>query len=121
MIEGQKGERNGNITLLTKFVRALLGRPMLQSITERWDDEDDFREYPDRKLPAFRIIMMTLKRTNNLNQTIDLARSSEEVKDISRKSPKTRTKKRRHREWTKDTRRLENKGSTRTQRKAREM
>ena len=37
MIEGRIGQRNGNITLLTKFVRALLGKPALQSIAKKSD------------------------------------------------------------------------------------
>ena len=70
-----EGERNGNLTLLTKFVRALLGKPALQSIAKKWDNKEDFNKYPARKLPAFRVIMMTIKRTHDLDQTLDLASS----------------------------------------------
>ena len=75
MIEGRIGQRNGNITLLTKFVRALLGKPALQSIAKKSNDGEDFTEYPARKLPAFRVIMMTIKRTHDLDQALDLASS----------------------------------------------
>ena len=37
----------------------------------------NFRDHPDRRMPAFRMIMMTIKRTKNINQTIDLVSTSE--------------------------------------------
>ena len=75
MTHGQKGEKNGKMALLERFTQALLGQSVLQDIAEGWDDEDYFRDHPDRRMPAFMMIMMTIKRTRNLNQTINLVRT----------------------------------------------
>ena len=39
----------------------------------------NFRDHLDRRMPAFRMIMMTIKRTRNINQTIDLVSTSQEA------------------------------------------
>ena len=79
MKQGQKGEKNGNMALLERFTQALLGQSVLQDIAEGWDDEDYFRDHPDRRMPAFMMIMMPIKRTRNLNQTINLVSTSDEA------------------------------------------
>ena len=78
---GERGEKNENIALIAKFTQAQLGTHALRDITERWDDEDDLYRPPDRKLPTFRIVMMTLKRIRDPNQTIYLATSTEEMEE----------------------------------------
>ena len=42
----------------------------------------NFRDHPDRGMPVFRMIMMTIKRTRIVNQTIDLVSTSEEAEII---------------------------------------
>ena len=58
MTHGQKGDKNGNMALQERFTQALLGQSVLPDIAEGWDDENDFRDHPDRRMPAFRMIMM---------------------------------------------------------------
>ena len=80
MTHGQKGEKNGNMALLERFTQALLGQSLLQDIAEGWDNEDYFQDHPDRRMPAFMMIMMPIKRTRNLNLTINLISTSDEAK-----------------------------------------
>ena len=90
MTRRQNGEENGNMALLEKFPQALFGKFALRDIAEGWNDEGDFQEHPSRRIPAFRMIMMTIKRTRDLNQTIDLVRSLDEAEANRRGDSKTR-------------------------------
>ena len=60
-------------------MQALLGKLVIRDLAGGWKDDEDFQEHTYKRIPALRLIMMTIKRTRDLNHTIHLVSSSDEA------------------------------------------